>query len=175
MLAAALIVLLGGGTALWQVGRDDGADTPAGAGPARPATAPTDSARPEIALRQAGLETCGAALCPAEPLCWGAMTAINGKAYPPEKLDCAQNHVWETFAAIPLPAAAVGIRPDKLTANKEIAAACSAKALRARSNDPAGTSDWIRDAWPIQLPGTATWLLHCIARPPEGDSSTSLF
>jgi serine/threonine protein kinase len=180
VLAAVLIGLLGSGMALWQVSRDGAAETPAGADPVRPANAPTDSALPDAALpdaalRQAGLETCGAALCPAVPLCWGGMTAINGKAYPPEKLDCTQNHVWETFAAIPLPAAAVGIRPEKLAGNKEIAAACSAKALRARSKDPAGTRDWIRDAWPIQLPGTATWLLHCIARPPKGDSSTSLF
>jgi serine/threonine-protein kinase len=176
--AAVLIVLLGGGTALWQLRRDSGAETPAGTGPARTATATatarTDPALPETALRQAGLETCGAALCPTEPLCWGGMTAINGKAYPPEKLDCTQNHVWETFAVIPLPAAAVRVRPEKLTGNKQIAAACSAKVLRARSHDPAGTSDWVRDAWPIQLPGTATWLLHCIARPPDGDSSTSL-
>jgi serine/threonine-protein kinase len=185
VLAAVLIVLLGGAAALWQLGRDSGAETPAGAGPASPASTPTDSARSETArseaalseaaLRQAGLVTCGAALCPAEPLCWGGMTAINGKAYAPEKLDCTQNHVWETFAAIPLPATAVGIRPDKLTADKQIAAACSAKVLRARSRDPAGTRTWVRDAWPIQLPGTATWLLHCIARSPDGDSSTSLF
>ena len=173
--AVVVVVLLAGGAALWRLGSDRGPGTPAAGSSAGRSDPTDDSAVSLAALHQAGLTECGAAFCPAEPLCWGGMTAINGKAFVPEQIDCTQDHYWETFSAILLPADAVGVRPDALMKNRTIAAACSAKVLRSRSKDPAGTATWEPDVWPIQLPGTATWLAHCIARPPNGTSTTSVF
>ena len=175
-LAAVMVVLLVGGAVFWRLTEDGNADAAAGPGGAgQDSGAANGSAVPAAALRQAGLAPCGEAFCPTEPLCWGGMTAINGKAFVPEQLDCTQDHYWETFSAILLPADAVGVRPDALLKNRTIAAACSATVLRSRSKDPAGTAKWQPDVWPIQLPGTATWLAHCIARPPDGTSTTSVF
>jgi eukaryotic-like serine/threonine-protein kinase len=162
------LLLIGGVTAGTLAGRDRG-----GSG-AEPVAAPS-GASPGAAV-PAGFTACGTAICPAEPLCWGGLTSISGKAMPPERIDCTQDHVWETFAAVPLAAAeATTVRPEALMARADVAAACSSSAMASRSSDPDATRPWVRDAWPIELPGSGGWLVHCMARPEPGESSRSAF
>ncbi|TDO36473.1 serine/threonine-protein kinase [Paractinoplanes brasiliensis] len=172
---AALVVI--GGAAGWGVSKFGGgpgtgaakADTPTGAAPAGGAGrlgTPTGS----VPLRE-----CGNGLCPTEPLCWGGMTAINGQAHPPSRIDCAQEHSWETFVAIPMPAGAVAARQDSLMSRADIAKACSAAVMAAQSRDAAAIRSWRRDAWPITLPGSDGPLLHCLAAPALGDTTGAAF
>ncbi|WP_433718206.1 serine/threonine-protein kinase [Actinoplanes sp. CA-051413] len=169
VLAAALVVLVvAGGVALWQTLRPDPHGGPAvGAGTSGPAA-------PGV-VRPAGFVTCGPLLCPAEPLCWAGVTAINGRASSPRDLDCAGDHTWETFAATALPADVSRSHEDELLLRKDIAAACSARVMADRSRDRAATDGWEREAWPIEVPGTDQRLVHCLARPEQGEPTGSAF
>ncbi|MEH1013983.1 serine/threonine-protein kinase [Micromonospora sp. CPCC 206060] len=170
--AALLVTTLVGGIAVWQLtgtGNRDGGQT-AGADPTRP-----DNAVPTTQLRKAGLVACDAALCPTEPLCWGGLTSISGTAMPPRRADCTGEHSWQTFSATYLPADAVDVPQDELLARADIGAACSAPVMAARSADPTATTGWIREPWPVKLPGTETWIVHCMARPESGKYSASAF
>ena len=40
---------------------------------------------------------------------------------------------------------------------------------------PTRTVGWIREAWPVKLPGTETWIVYCMARPESGELSASVF
>jgi serine/threonine-protein kinase len=169
VLAAALVVLVvAGGVALWQTLRPD----PDG-GPA--ASAGTSSPAAPGAVRPPGFVTCGPLLCPVEPLCWAGVTAINGRASSPRDLDCTEDHTWETFAATALPADVSRSHEDELLLRKDIAAACSARVMADRSRDRAATDGWEREAWPIEVPGTDQRLVHCLARPEQGEPTGSAF
>ncbi|MGX6603184.1 serine/threonine-protein kinase [Micromonosporaceae bacterium Da 78-11] len=166
LVLAALAILVLGGVATWALTQ--------GGGPGRPAAATTTSPAGD-ALHQAGFDPCGTASCPSRALCWGGLTAINGKALDTEQLDCAAAHTWETFAVVELSPAAAASRPDVLMDRAEIAAVCSAPTLAQRSREPGVTRSWRRTAWPIPLPDSGTRLLHCLAQPTTGDSAGSAF
>ncbi|MEU8228484.1 protein kinase [Actinoplanes sp. NPDC048967] len=176
VLAAALVVLvLAGVIGLWQTLRPDPDGGPAaGAGTPAPG-ADTPAAAAPGAVRPAGFVTCGPLLCPQEPLCWAGVTAINGRASSPRDLACAGDHTWETFAATALPADVSRSHEDELLLRKDIAAACSARVMADRSRDRAATGGWEREAWPIEVPGTDERLVHCLARPAQGEPTGSAF
>jgi hypothetical protein len=122
-----------------------------------------------------GFAACGKEFCPAEPMCWAGLTEISGKAFSPRQIDCTKDHYWETFAAIEFPAGAEQVPPDDLMKQADIAAACSADVLAARSGSPIRTKSWRREAWPIDQPGSGGTLLHCLAGSPDGETSTAMF
>jgi hypothetical protein len=179
LLAALFAVLLIGGVAAWAVTRHAADAGPRNLGAASAngtAGSGKASADPvEVALRQAGFTACGRAFCPAEPMCWGGLTEISGKAYPPARVDCAKSHSWQTFAAIELPADAAGQEPEVLSKRADVATACSAQAMASSSRHPDATRSWKRDAWPIQLPANGIWLMHCLARSATGETTGSAF
>ncbi|MBM2620895.1 serine/threonine protein kinase [Actinoplanes sp. LDG1-06] len=168
MLAALAALLVIGGVAGWgisRIGGDSNAATPG-------VTTTTTTATAAGGV----LRECGTGFCPLEPLCWGGLTAISGKAHPPSRIDCTQEHAWETFVALAIPDGAADVRQDSLMGREEIANACSAAVMASRSKDPDATRSWRRDAWPITLPGGGTPLLHCLATPAEGgDTSGGAF
>ncbi|HEV7963390.1 MAG TPA: protein kinase [Actinoplanes sp.] len=168
MVAAILVIILVGGVAAWKMA-GSGADTgsTAGAGSVRTSSAP--------ALRPTGFAPCGAALCPTAPLCWAGLTSISGDALPPRKIPCTQSHTWETFSANYRPADAADGPQDNLMGRADIAAACSASVMAARSDNRSATTGWVRDAWPIQVTGTGVWIVHCLARPETGEPSKPAF
>jgi hypothetical protein len=169
VLAAVLAALvLIGGVVLWKTGGSSTAD-PGAKATASPASSADDS------LASAGLAPCDAGFCPVQPLCWHGMTAINDRPLAPGKVDCALSHTWETFAAIRMPADAAGTAPGELMEQADIAAACSASVMKARSINPARTKAWVNDAWPIQLEGTNSWLVHCLARPETAEAMGAAF
>jgi serine/threonine-protein kinase len=171
IVAAVLTFVLVGGFALWRtIGTGGGHKGSQAAESLRPTAAAADAA-----LQQARLAACGAVLCPIEPLCWGGLVAISGNATPPRKVDCAKEHAWETFSAVYLPGAAAGVRQEELMKVADVKTACSALVMASRSSDRSVTKGWVRDAWPVQLPGTGLWILHCIARPDSGVRSGSAF
>lgn len=176
MLAAVFAVLLLGGVAAWGLTRGGGAagsGTTVGAG-----EDPTLAAAPsaDAVLRQAGFTPCGKAFCSVTPLCWSGLTDISGNAMPPAQIDCTDPHYWETFAAVRLPADADPVHTsDALLKRADLRAACSAAVMASRSRHPSATRSWIRDAWPISLAGGGTWLVHCLARSPSGESTGSAF
>ncbi|SDT32143.1 serine/threonine-protein kinase [Actinoplanes derwentensis] len=116
---------------------------------------------------------CDDGWCPTEPMCWGGLVANSGVASPPRRKDCAEDHYWETFAAVPLPAGGVVIGEDPLTARPEVGAVCSAEFMATRSRQPDKTRKWQVDAWPV--PVGSTTMLHCIASAPGGESAGSFF
>ncbi|OLB74860.1 MAG: hypothetical protein AUI14_22410 [Actinobacteria bacterium 13_2_20CM_2_71_6] len=147
----------------------------AGADPTRTATGGQTGGQtgattgPQRAL-PAGFVTCGTGLCPSGPTCWGGLTAISGVAQPPGRLDCGEPHYWETYVAAYLPPDAVGVRQDKLLERADIAGICSPATLTARSRNPADTTGWRTEAWPVQVDGA--WILYCLAGPGEGGEWT---
>jgi predicted Ser/Thr protein kinase len=121
-----------------------------------------------------GFAACGDGLCPAQPLCWGGLVRVGTQAMPPVSRFCPGSHVWETFAAIKLPAGAPVLdSAAPLLKQPDVAKACSAAVMAAQSIDPAATKGWRRDAWPVQ--GADGWLLHCIAQPKAGSSTGAAF
>jgi len=172
IVAAVLAVILVGGVAAWKT---LGTGDPSGSGGSPAASLRPTAAASAAAVQQARLAACGAALCPTEPLCWGGLVAVSGNAMPPRKVDCAKSHAWETFSAGYLPAAAIGVRQEELMGRADVGAACAASVMGSRSSDRSLTKGWVRDAWPVQLPGTEVWILHCIARPESGLRSGSAF
>ncbi|WP_344936141.1 hypothetical protein, partial [Actinoplanes nipponensis] len=80
-----------------------------------------------------------------------------------------------TFAATTLPADAAAGGEDELLLRDDIAAACSARLVAGRSRDRDVTQGWVRDAWPIEVPGTGLRLVHCLARPERGEPSRPAF
>lgn len=167
---AALVVI--GGAAGWGVSKLGGGP---GTGAAKADTPAGGAGRLGAATGSGPFHECGAGFCPTEPLCWGGLTAINGQAHPPSRVDCAQEHNWETFAAIALPAGAAAARQDSLMGRADIAKACSAAVMAARSRDAAAIRSWRRDAWPIALPGSDGPLLHCLAAPALGTTTGAAF
>ncbi len=125
----------------------------------------------DAALRQAGYTPCGKAFCPAVPMCWAGLTEISGKAFEPERVDCAASHYWQTFAVLEIPTAAADAPPELLSKREDVTAACSAAAMASRSHHPIVTRSWNRDAWPIQLPASGVWLVHCLAGKAETTGS----
>ena len=154
VLAALLVVIVvagGAATAWWARSPEPSA------GPAKSAAA--------------GFVACDPMLCPVEPLCWGGLLIANGRALPPpRRLDCAEPHYWETFAATARPAGLAADQEDDLIDREDLAAACSRALLAARSRDRAATAGWTLVAWPIQLGDSR--LIHCIAGPKVGGKST---
>lgn len=163
-LAAAVAALAVGAVALWGFTRDDGGGAAAGPAPSG-----------GVATVPAGFTPCGTRYCPAAPMCWAGLTAIGGEAHSPRPLACAEDHRWETFAAVELPAGVDGTPPDELINRTDVAAACSAAVLASRSHDRAATASWIRTAWPVDLPGAGRRLLHCLAQPPSHESAGAAF
>ncbi|GIM94334.1 serine/threonine-protein kinase [Paractinoplanes toevensis] len=160
MLWAALVlaVVLAGGVAVWGFTRDGGGDS---AVPAAKAGVP------------AGFASCGTGYCPVEPMCWGGLTAISGRAQPPGRINCDEPHRYQTYAAIPLPEGALEIRTDSLMAQPAVTKACTPALLRSRGSTPGKADAFTPDAWPIQLPD-GSWLLHCLARSPGGETTGSV-
>ncbi|WP_430787289.1 serine/threonine-protein kinase [Actinoplanes sp. G11-F43] len=112
---------------------------------------------------------CEFGFCPAEPLCWGGLVANSGVAVSPRRRDCAEEHYWETFAAVPLPAGGVTISEKSLVARPEVGAVCNAGTLADRTADPSRVRKWRIDAWPVTV--GADTLLHCIASAPGGETT----
>ncbi|AGZ42298.1 putative serine/threonine protein kinase [Actinoplanes friuliensis DSM 7358] len=159
--AICLVILVVGGVTAWQV--FDTGESPSIAG------APVSNATPP------GLEACGPVFCPVEPLCWSGLTSISGRAEPPWPADCAESHVWETFAAFPPPAAAAKMREDELMTNEAVAGVCTAALMSSRSQDRTMTEGWVRDGWPIRVDGGGPRLIHCLARPESGETTGAAF
>jgi serine/threonine-protein kinase len=122
-----------------------------------------------------GFAACGNAFCPTEPMCWSGLTSISGKAQPPAPVNCSEEHYWETFAAVRLPAGAADGRADELMERPDVAKACSAALMASRSKDPVATRSWRRDAWPIQRTGDGVPLLHCLAGSTDGETTKTIF
>jgi hypothetical protein len=160
-----LVLLRAGGLAAWQAFGGHGGGPTSGAGPA---SAAADGV-------PAGFVACGTMLCPAKPLCWAGTTTTGGRAASPRDLDCAQEHVWETFVAAGLPPDVPRNREDALLQRQDFAAACSAQVMATRSRDRADTAGWLVDAWPIEVSGTDLRLVHCLARPDDGAATGSAF
>jgi serine/threonine-protein kinase len=168
MAGAIMVIILVGGVTAWKMaGAGSGTGSAAGPGSTRTSNAP--------AILATGFAACGAALCPTAPLCWGGLTSISGNALPPRKIACTQSHTWETFSANYRPADAADGPQDNLMDRADIAAACSASVMAARSSDRGATTGWVRDAWPIQVAGTGVWIVHCLARPDTGEPSKAAF
>lgn len=122
-----------------------------------------------------GFATCGAALCPSQPMCWHGLVQSGDNALPPRTAGCAEPHYWETFAAVRLPADAVtSYDLSHLMQRPDIAAACSAGALAERSRDQEQTAGWRRDAWPIPA-GPYAVLVHCLGGSAGGETAAAAF
>lgn len=118
--------------------------------------------------------TCAGGFCPVEPMCWAGLNVSSGVPESPRRLDCAAEHVWETYAAVDVPPGGVVIDDDDpLIEKSEIAVACGEEFMAARSHHPDRTRGWVREAWPIKV-GEDT-LLHCIARPVGGEATGAFF
>ncbi|MBB3094114.1 serine/threonine-protein kinase [Actinoplanes campanulatus] len=118
--------------------------------------------------------TCAGGYCPVEPMCWAGLNVSSGVPESPRRLDCSEEHVWETYAAVDVPAGGVVIDDDDpLIEKSEIAVACGEESMATRSRRPDRTSGWLREAWPIKV-GEDT-LLHCIARPVGGEATGTFF
>ncbi|PRY33131.1 serine/threonine-protein kinase [Pseudosporangium ferrugineum] len=169
--AAVAVVLLGLGAfgAWWATGDDD---SPRGNAPRGPGLTTAAGAGGKNAVPR-GFAACGAGLCPTSAACWDGTVAISGKAAPPGERGCGEDHYWETFAALPMPSGADGVRQDGLMGRRDVAAACSAAVMAGRSRDPEATAGWRRDAWPLQVDGG--WVLLCIAGSDTGETTGSAF
>ncbi|GAA4936181.1 serine/threonine-protein kinase [Actinoplanes utahensis] len=143
----------------------------------RPSGEEAAAVQPEATQSQqrepVGFTACGGTFCPVEPMCWGGLVATSGVAAPPRRVDCAEGHYWETFAAMPLPAGGVMVGGKPLIDSPHIGVACAEEVMAARSFQPDDTRGWRRDAWPIPV-GEDT-LLHCIAGAPGGESTGRFF
>src|SRR6266545_3460722 len=174
VVAGLLALSLAGLGLWWMLHKPAGSTASNGAGPTANGSAGSIVAQSPGGKAKApeGLVSCGSNLfCTAAPTCWGGLVFISGVAQPQARPECSEPHYWETFVAGPLPADAVNKRQDSLMERADIAAMCSADAVARRSIDPASTTGWERDAWPVKL-GDGTWVLHCVARPPEGGEWT---
>jgi actin-like ATPase involved in cell morphogenesis len=114
--------------------------------------------------RPAGFAGGGDVFYPTASACFGRLVEISGVAQKPGKVDCAQPHYWEAYAAAYLPADARDQRQDRLMDRTDIAGVCSAQRMADRSRDPAATRDWSRNPWPVQLDG-GTWIYYCLGGP----------
>jgi serine/threonine-protein kinase len=142
-------------------------DSPAGGGPPGGSTSTAQGGGAGLD----GFVACGPAYCPTRPICWAGLNLVGGVAQPIRRLDCAESHAWETFAAGHLPADAALGRQDALIQRPEIASACSESMLADRSLDTARTDGWQREPWPILVSGDA-WVFHCVSAPVEGGERT---
>jgi eukaryotic-like serine/threonine-protein kinase len=152
---------------------DAASDDPTAGGPGSTVAAPGGgSGLPGAA--PGAFVTCGTVFCPAAPMCWHGLVVISGRGQPLSKADCARDHYWETYVAAPLPESAIDVRQDELMDdNPEVAAICSADRLAERSKDPAATTDWSREPWPLEVNGV--WLLYCLAGGNDGETTGSAF
>ncbi|HWS35613.1 MAG TPA: serine/threonine-protein kinase [Actinoplanes sp.] len=161
-LAGLLIVV--GGVVAWEVVRQDGGVV---------AAPETETETGQTATTPDLFTECETGWCPTEPLCWGGLVSNSGVASPPRREDCGEDHYWETFAAVPLPAGGVTIGEQSLATRPDAAAMCNAEFMATRSRDPEKTRSWQVDAWPV--PVGATTMLHCIASGPGGEVRGSHF
>jgi serine/threonine-protein kinase len=166
--AAVLLAVAGGVTAVKTFGAGQ-------ATASRPDPAKESAAAVDAAVRRAGFAACGPALCATAPLCWSGIVSISGNAMPPRRLPCTGEHVWETFAAIRLPADAVDVPDDELIERPDIGGTCANSVMASRSRDPKATTGWQRRALPIQVSGTDVQILHCIASTGKGTTTGSAF
>lgn len=127
-----------------------------------PATVTADRSTPPGFVRH------GSLLYPLAPMCWGGLTIPGGVGRVPRRIDPAEPHYWETFAAGYLPDDAVYLRQDDLMNRADIAAVCSEAVLADRSRDPSRTRGWEREPWPVQI-DRDTWIFHCLASPGDGE------
>jgi Ethanolamine utilization protein EutJ (predicted chaperonin) len=174
--AAAIVVLLAGGSIYWYAsqrptgtaskGGSTSTSTAAGSGSATSAPAGSGS----TTSAPAGFVACaGGRYCAQTPTCWAGMTIVSGNATA-RKLGCDEPHRWETFAVGYLPGDAVGVPNDDLLKRNDLDSFCAESVLVARSRDPSGMQGWERAVLPVQVGGA--WLFHCLARPPEGGDHT---
>jgi serine/threonine-protein kinase len=155
------------GAAAWLVQRLDtggGTGDPAAGGPTG---GPGGGARP--GSPPSGFVACDGLYCPAQPQCWGGLVFTSGRLARPRSLDCGEPHSWETFAVAPLEPAAAALRTDELMDQRpEVAEACSATVMTARSVDPEATRGWRQQPMPVPT-GPDTWLVYCLAAPQSGE------
>lgn len=170
-LAAVAAVLVTVGVITW-VGQSDGRKAVQASGAGQTGngrdTGET-SAAGQTAADPAGFLACGAAYCPAEPMCWHGLIVDAGRPGSPRPLPCTDPHYWETFLAVPLPAGEIILTGELLIAQADFAKTCSAEALADRSRTPRKTSTWKREAWPVKFGGGT--MLHCIVASPQGEST----
>jgi serine/threonine protein kinase len=179
LLAAAGVLLLLGGVAAWTTSRDGGKPTtggslagpPAGGGPSTGSGPSTGGG--SAATVPAGFSACGDAFCPVEPMCWGGPVIVSGRPNPPRPLECSEPHYWQTFQAVPAPAYEIIVEDGGDPIDKpDMAAACNADDLAARSKDPSVTESWDRSALPI--PAGRIPLMHCLVGSPDGETTTDV-
>jgi eukaryotic-like serine/threonine-protein kinase len=169
VLAAVLFGLMVLGAGAWLALTIDpgGGGDPEGGRNRGSSAAPVDSTL-------AGYLPCGEVHCPPEPMCWGGLTVIGGVAQDVRQVDCERSHFWETYAVIAMPDGAADRYQDELMRENAIAAACSERVLAQRSQDPAATEGWDREAWPFET-DDGGWVVHCLASSTEGETTGSAF
>jgi serine/threonine-protein kinase len=160
LIGLAVVVALTGAVVIAQPWRSAGGTTP-NAGTTSGGAVP------------AGLGTCAGGYCPSAPACWGGLNTSGGVAQPLRAIDCAQPHRWETFVIGYLPADALSVRQDALLERTDIASLCSEATMSAHSRDPARTTGWFREPWPVQVEGT--WLLYCLGADTVDDTTGTVF
>jgi serine/threonine-protein kinase len=133
-----------------------------------PAAVPASRSTPPGFVRH------GSLLYPLAPMCWGGLTIPGGVGRVPRRIDPAEPHYWETFAAGYLPDDAIYLRQDDLMNRADIAAVCSEAVLADRSRDPSRMRGWEREPWPVQI-DRDTWIFHCLASPGDGEWVGSAF
>ena len=179
VMALVLIVLGAGviGVVAWRnaVGRpaaSEGHATPPNSTAAATPSGTNPSPRGQI---PAGFAACGDALCPTAPMCWRGLVQQGDVGRPPAAEDCTAPHYWETFAAHYLPAdARTDYDHSHLMDRADFAELCSDGAMASRSDDPASTLGWRREAWPIPA-DPYTVLVHCLAGSEEGETAGAVF
>ncbi|MEV7623254.1 serine/threonine-protein kinase [Actinoplanes sp. NPDC089786] len=119
---------------------------------------------------------CDQGFCPVEEMCWGGLVGLSGRAEMPRKAPCAQEHYWETFAAIePPPGSLEGNQTDLITTDAAVKKACTRAVMEARAKDKAKVKGWTIGAWPMQFSGTTDTLIHCLANSGQGEVKASVF
>lgn len=153
--AVAVVAALFTGTAIWAIGRPGlpGGGNAAGAA-GTPTTTGTDTTTGTAGDDVSAGRTCaatdaeGTARCPRTPECWGGAVYTSGVLLSIRRPACSENHVWETFALLPLPDdAGITMTPDneKIAASPTVARVCTPEVLGRLLTGPAAdipTTRW---------------------------------
>ncbi|OLR90538.1 hypothetical protein BJP25_28320 [Actinokineospora bangkokensis] len=136
--------------------------------PQVPAAGPPAVASSAPALPKGWVECAGAGYC-VQDKCYGGIVNIADVDIRASPVDCAGEHSWQAFAAVPRPAGTEGSTATQLGELPEVAAACSAENMAARTLPGRSTAGWKREL----LPSDAAVL--CLAAPEAGEPEGSAF
>ncbi len=141
-----------------------------------PAETKTDGPSFDQKIHFAGYSTCGKFYCPTASKCWGGMTVTagigTGRAL--TVIPCDEPHYWETFAGGLLPTPPATLSQRDLQKVAEVMEACSVTMLVSRAHHNPKAAAWQREAWAVQLTDK-TWVFHCLAASPQGESTGTYF